>query len=206
MPRHPAENALALDPAAPPRDRDEQLVRFVGRHGLAAMRHVMAVLGVGRTAAYRRVGACIEGGLLERVDLLRTEPGLLRATRDGLRYAGLGLPLAMSFTGAVDHRLCCVSTADGRPSSRRTDVADCRRRGVGSIVESELGGPRAMADDSKSTITTTTTDEDIARIVKAGEPGVATAMKVLEITEQHYYEAVHKTTPPTVGTRAASHT
>lgn len=63
-----------------------------------------------------------------------------------------------------------------------------------------------MADNSKSTITTTTTDEDIARIVKAGEPGVATAMKVLEITEQHYYEAVNKTTPPTVATRAASHT
>jgi hypothetical protein len=63
-----------------------------------------------------------------------------------------------------------------------------------------------MADDSNSTTPTTTTDEDIARIVKAGEPGVASAMKVLEITEQHYYEAVNRTTPPPVTTRAVSHT
>lgn len=59
-----------------------------------------------------------------------------------------------------------------------------------------------MADEKKNS---STTDEDIARIVKAGEPGVASAMKVLEITEQHYFAAVSQTTPPTVTTRAASH-
>jgi hypothetical protein len=93
------------------RSRDWELVRFVGRHGLVAMRHVMVELGVGRTAAYRRVAACVEAGLLERVDLLRSEPGTLRATRDGLRYAGLGLPLAVVSPGAVDHMLRCVTTA-----------------------------------------------------------------------------------------------
>ena len=91
--------------------RDRELVRFVGRHGVVAMRHVMAELGVGRTAAYRRVAACVERGLLERLELLRSEPGLLRATRDGLRYAGLGLPLAVITPGAVDHWLRCASTA-----------------------------------------------------------------------------------------------
>lgn len=106
-----AENALALDPPALPRDHDQQLVRFVGRHCLVAIRHVIAELGVGRTAAYRRVAACVEAGLLERVDLLSTEPGLLRTTRDGLRYAGLGLPLAKVSPGAVDHMLRCTSTA-----------------------------------------------------------------------------------------------
>jgi hypothetical protein len=106
-----AENPLALDPPSPPRDRDEELVRFVGRHGLVAIRHVMAELGVGRTAAYRRVGTCLDAGLLERVDLLRTEPGLLRATRDGLRYAGLGLPLAKVSPGTIKHLLRCTSTA-----------------------------------------------------------------------------------------------
>ncbi len=106
-----AENPLALDPPAPPRDRDQELVRFVGRHGIVAMRHAMAELGVGRTAAYRRVAACIEAGLLERIDLLRTEPGLLRATRDGLRYAGLGLPLTKVSPGTIEHLLRCASTA-----------------------------------------------------------------------------------------------
>ena len=93
------------------RGRDQELVRFVGRHGLVAIRHVMAALGVGRTAAYRRVAACVEAGLLERLELVRSEPGLLRATREGLRYAGLGLPLALVSPGAVDHTLRCASTA-----------------------------------------------------------------------------------------------
>ncbi|HVQ58402.1 MAG TPA: hypothetical protein VMS60_05780 [Solirubrobacterales bacterium] len=71
----------------------------------------MAALGVGRTAAYRRVAACVERGLLERLDLLRDEPRLLRATRAGLRYAGLGLGVAKVSPGSVDHWLRCASTA-----------------------------------------------------------------------------------------------
>lgn len=71
----------------------------------------MASMGVGRTAAYRRVGACVEAGLLERLDLVRGEPSLLRATKDGLRYAGLGLPLAVVSPGALEHYLRCASTA-----------------------------------------------------------------------------------------------
>jgi|SoiMetStandDraft_2_1073263.scaffolds.fasta_scaffold889153_1 hypothetical protein len=50
-----------------------------------------------------------------------------------------------------------------------------------------------------------TADQQIARIIKAGEPGVESAMRVLEITEQHYYEAVHQTMPPPITTRTASH-
>lgn len=84
--------------------RDLELVRYVGRHGLVAMRHVMVALGVGRTAAYRRVAACIERGPPERLELVRAEPGLLR-------YAGLGLPVAAVSPGAVDHWLRCASTA-----------------------------------------------------------------------------------------------
>lgn len=93
------------------RSRDLELVRFVGRHGLVGMRHVMAELGVGRTAAYRRVAACIEAGLLERLELVRSEPGTLRTTRDGLRYAGLGLSVAAVSPGAVDHMLRCATVA-----------------------------------------------------------------------------------------------
>jgi hypothetical protein len=87
------------------------LVRYVGRHGVVTIEHVMAEMGVGRTASYRRVAACIERGLLERLDLLRTEPRLLRATRAGLRYAGLGLPVAVASPGSADHWLRCASTA-----------------------------------------------------------------------------------------------
>jgi len=91
------------------RNRDQELVRFVGRYGLVAMRHVMDALGVGQTAAYRRVGKCIDAGLLERLPLLRSETGLLRATRDGLRYAGLGLPVASVSIGGVEHLLRCAT-------------------------------------------------------------------------------------------------
>ena len=93
------------------RSRDQELVRYVGRHGVVSIRHVMEAMGVGRTAAYRRVAACMEGGLLERLDLLRSEPPVLRATREGLRYAGLGLSVALVSSGAVDHWLRCASTA-----------------------------------------------------------------------------------------------
>jgi hypothetical protein len=94
-----------------PRNRDQELVRYVGRHGLVALEHVMAAMGAGRTAAYRRVAACIEAGLLERLAILREEPSLLRATRAGLRYAGLGLAIAKVSPGEVQHALCCASVA-----------------------------------------------------------------------------------------------
>lgn len=91
--------------------RDRQMVRFIGRHGIVAIGHVMEELGVGRTAAYRRVSACVEAGLVERLRLLRSEPSVLRATRAGLRYAGLGLALAKASPATVDHWLRCASTA-----------------------------------------------------------------------------------------------
>jgi hypothetical protein len=94
------------------RGRDFELVDFIGRQGVVAIEHVMARLGVREAAAYRRLAACIERGLLERIELLRREPSLIRATRAGLRYAGLGLPVAVISPGAVDHWLRCASTAE----------------------------------------------------------------------------------------------
>jgi hypothetical protein len=72
--------------------RDQALVRFIGRNSAVALEHVMAEFGVGRTAAYRRIAACEERGFVQRLRLLREEPNVLRATRAGLRYAGLGAP------------------------------------------------------------------------------------------------------------------
>ena len=110
----PVEYLNYLDrPQAPgPRGcRDRELVHFVGRHGVVAIDHVMAALGVGRTAAYRHVKRCVEAGLLERLDFLRNEASALRATRDGLRYADLGLKVAAVSPGGVNHWLRCASTA-----------------------------------------------------------------------------------------------
>jgi hypothetical protein len=60
-----------------------------------------------------------------------------------------------------------------------------------------------MADEKQSTATT---DEDIARIVEAGEPGVDSAMRVLELSEQYYYEAAHQLAAAPVTIVAVSHT
>jgi len=92
--------------------RDRRLLHFVARHGCVFIEQVGRELGVGRTAAYRRVAACVEAGLLERIDLLREEPSLLRATRQGLRYVGLGgLGVAEVSPGGVEHSLRCAGTA-----------------------------------------------------------------------------------------------
>jgi hypothetical protein len=93
------------------RDRDRELVRLVGRHGVMTVEQAMKATGVGRTATYRRAAALIEAGLLERLDLLRSEPSLLHATRDGLRYAKLAMPVAAISPGTVDHWLRCTTAA-----------------------------------------------------------------------------------------------
>jgi hypothetical protein len=86
-------------------------VRLIGRHGVMTIEQAMAAMGCGRTATYRRAAALIEAELLERLDLLRSHPSLLRATRDGLRFAGLGMPVAKVSPGAVDHWLRCATVA-----------------------------------------------------------------------------------------------
>jgi hypothetical protein len=131
-------------PLAPPRSRDQELIRFVGRHGLVAIRHVMAELEIGRTAAYRRVAACIEAGLLDRLDLLCSEPGLLRATRAGLRYAGLGLPLAPASPGNVEHTIRCTTTAQLFAKRYGKDRVITERELV--LAEAIEGRPIASAD------------------------------------------------------------
>lgn len=93
------------------RDRDRELVRLVGRHGAMTVEQAMRATGTGRTATYRRIAVLIEAGLLERLDLLRSQPSVLLATRDGLRYAGLGIGVAKVSPGAVEHWLRCTTVA-----------------------------------------------------------------------------------------------
>lgn len=91
-------------------DRDRELVRLIGRHGAMTVAQLMRVMEVGRTATYRRFQRCEAAGLVERLRI----PGVgsvLHATRDGIRYAGLGLPVAAISPGAVDHMLRCTTVA-----------------------------------------------------------------------------------------------
>src|SRR5680860_946018 len=111
------------------------------------------------SAAYRRVAACVDRGLLERLALLRDEPSLIRASREGLRYAGLGgLPVGVISPGAVEHWLRCASTAltleaefAGRVISERELVFAERLEGrpLASAKLGELpgGGPRLHRPD-----------------------------------------------------------
>jgi hypothetical protein len=89
--------------------RDRELLHYVGRQGVVTVEHVMRAMGAGRAVTYKRVARCIEMGLLERREVLRTEPSILRATRDGLRYARLPLPVAPISPGEVEHDLRCAS-------------------------------------------------------------------------------------------------
>lgn len=89
--------------------RDRELVRYVGRHGLVTVGHVMAAMEVGQAITYRRIARCVEAGLLERHAILHSEPAVIRATREGIQWAGLGLPVASLSPGGVDHYLRCAS-------------------------------------------------------------------------------------------------
>lgn len=88
--------------------RDREIVCWIGRLGAATLDQVRARFGLGRTVAYRRIAACIEAGLLDRVRLLHGQPALLRATSRGLRYAGLALPVARLSPELFAHWLTCA--------------------------------------------------------------------------------------------------
>jgi DNA-binding Lrp family transcriptional regulator len=92
------------------RDRDEELVRLIGRHGLMTIEQAQRAMGTGRSVTYRRVRHLADAGLVERV----TVPGagsLLHATRQGLRWSGLALAVATVSAAEVEHGLRCVTTA-----------------------------------------------------------------------------------------------
>jgi hypothetical protein len=134
------ERGAALFTAAA--SRDEELVRFLGRHGVASVAHVMHEFEIGRTAAYRLAAACVERGLIERDDSLRREPSVLYATREGLRWAGLAYPVAKLSPSLIRHGLRCTSTAQalGRefPGAVHTERDLCR-------IERQEGRPIASA-------------------------------------------------------------
>lgn len=98
----PRALAGAMSPA-----RDWEIVRWVGRLGAVTLDQLRLRFTLGRTVAYRRVAACVEGELLERVVLLRGQPALIRATRRGLRLTGLPLGVAQAPPELVGHWIAC---------------------------------------------------------------------------------------------------
>jgi hypothetical protein len=123
--------------------RDRELVHYVGRFGIVSVGHVMAAMEVGRAVTYKRVSRCIEMGLLERHEVLRTEPSILRATRAGLTYAGLGLPVAQFSPGTVEHDLRCASVA--LQIAGRVGLGLIASEREIALVEQEMGKPFASA-------------------------------------------------------------
>jgi hypothetical protein len=69
--------------------RDIAIAEWVGRQGAARAEHVMARFSIGRTATYRRLHELVGFGLLRRQRVLYNDGGLLTATAEGLRCAGL---------------------------------------------------------------------------------------------------------------------
>jgi len=140
-------------------ERDRELVGWVGRLGAVEVGHVQARFGVGRSVAYEVVARLIEAGLLERVQLLRGEPSLIRATADGLGFAGLGLAVAQIRVGELFHCIACADVvlwaertygAGAVVSERELRFAEqLERRPIASAVVGELpdGRPRLHRPD-----------------------------------------------------------
>jgi hypothetical protein len=91
--------------------RDRELVRWIARLGAVEIGHVKERFGTCRSVSYAVVARLVDAGLIERIATLPGDPTLLSATRQGIRYAGLGLPAARVGPGAVDHWLACADVA-----------------------------------------------------------------------------------------------
>ena len=70
-------------------DRDMTIAEWIGRQGAVRAEHVMTRFSIGRTATYRRLHELVDFGLVRRHRLLYNDGGLLTATAEGLRCAGL---------------------------------------------------------------------------------------------------------------------
>jgi hypothetical protein len=124
-----------------PAARDWQIVHWIGRIGIVTIEQLQRRFRLGRTVAYRRTAACIEGRLLERVETLRGVPALLRATRRGLRYVGLRLPVAQAAPEQVGHWIACGAVALELEGEFGTDAL----RGEREIRALERGRERPVA-------------------------------------------------------------
>jgi hypothetical protein len=110
----PIDRAARMPAGITPRSsaaRDWQMVRWVARMGAVTIGQLRTRFALGRTVAYRRLAACVTAGLLERVETLRGQPALIRATRRGLRFTGVQLRAAQVRPELVGHWIACGEVA-----------------------------------------------------------------------------------------------
>jgi hypothetical protein len=93
-------------------DRDMTITEWIGRQGAVRAEHVMTRFSIGRTVTYRRLHELVELGLVRRHRLLYNDGGLLTATADGLRCAGLDrLTPARLSLALVPHMIASAALA-----------------------------------------------------------------------------------------------
>jgi hypothetical protein len=85
-------------------ERDQEIVRWLGRVKLATVEQVRVRIGMGRTKAYERLAGLVASGLVIHE---RGVPGhgVYLASKQGLQLAGLGLTPATVSLGALRHDL-----------------------------------------------------------------------------------------------------
>lgn len=123
--------------------RDWEIVRWIGRMGAVTLDQVRVRFQLGRTAAYRRVAVCVNAGLLDRVDTLRGQPSLIRATKAGLQFTALDLRTAQVRAEQVGHWIACGEIALAL-EAEFGEASLLSEREIRS-VEAEVGEPVASA-------------------------------------------------------------
>jgi hypothetical protein len=123
-------------------ERDRSSVEWIARLGAAGAADVMARFGVGRSQTYHRLSVLVGAGVLEPRHLLRGQPTLYVATREGLSWAQLARlePCQVSVTNATHWALCArlaVVLEDTEPGYRVWGEREVRA--------AELDAGRAMA-------------------------------------------------------------
>lgn len=93
-------------------ERDITITEWIGRQGAVRAEHVMTRFSMGRTATYRRLHELAVFGLVRRHRLLYNDGGLLTATAEGLRCAGLDrLTPARISLALVPHMIASAALA-----------------------------------------------------------------------------------------------
>jgi len=151
--------------------------------GAVGIGHVQERFGICRSVSYAIVARLVEAGLIERIATLPGDPTLLCATRQGIAYAGLGLPPARVTPGAVDHRLACADVAlwaerrwgpESLQSERELRFAEqFERRPIASAVVGERPGGRARLHQPDLVITNGEPDRDRGRADAEGAPAAS---------------------------------
>ena len=124
-------------------DRDMTIAEWIGRQGAVRAEHVMTRFTIGRTATYRRLHELVDFGLVRR-HRLYNDGGLLTATAEGLRCAGLDrLAPARISLALVPHMIASAAlAAEVEPRLKgQTMLSDREHR----AAENAAGKPIASA-------------------------------------------------------------